>query len=169
MIRAFRLVALVASAIAGSVANAGSWSPAGPTDWSADARGIVLAMERAIKSAGLAPDDIDVIQAAANGGRNPDLVEAEACRRFFESAEKPFMTSMKGAVGESFSSGGIRAAALALSIKEGKVPPTLGLTDPINALNFVTGRSMKTGIRCGLMNGISYGGTNISIVTKIIA
>jgi len=79
------------------------------------------------------------------------------------------MTSMKGAVGESFSSGGIRAAALALSMKEGKVPPTLGLTDPIKPLNIVTGRSMKTDIRFGLMNGISYGGTNVSIVTKIIA
>ena len=146
-----------------------SSSPAGPTDWSDDPKGILLAMERAIQSAGLAPDDMDVIQAAANGGKNPDLVETEACRRLFESAKKPFMTSIKGAVGESFSSGGIRAAALALSMKEGKVPPTLGLTDPIKPLNIVTGRSMKTDIRCGLMNGISYGGTNVSIVTKIIA
>ena len=146
-----------------------SSSPAGPTDWSDDPKGILLAMERAIQSAGLAPDDMDVIQAAANGGKNPDLVETEACRRLFESAKKPFMTSIKGAVGESFSSGGIRAAALALSMKEGKVPPTLGLTDPIKPLNIMTGRSMKTDIRCGLMNGISYGGTNVSIVTKIIA
>ena len=126
-----------------------SASPAGPTGWPEDPRG-----------------DIDVIQAAANGGGNPDRIEAEACSRFFSSPARPLVTSMKGTVGESFSSGGIRAAALALFIREGKVSHTLGLTDPIGQLNVVTGTSVEAAIRCGLLNGISYGGTNVTVIFK---
>jgi 3-oxoacyl-(acyl-carrier-protein) synthase len=143
-----------------------SASPAGPTDWPDDPRGVLLAMERAVRLSGLAPKDIDMVQAAANGGKNPDRIEAEACSRFFASPAGPFMASVKGAAGESFSSGGIRAAALALSIREGMVPPTLGVADPIERLNIVTGTSVKADIRCGLLNGISYGGTNVSVVVK---
>jgi 3-oxoacyl-[acyl-carrier-protein] synthase II len=143
-----------------------SASPARPTDWPDDPRGVILAMERAVRSSGLAPKDIDVVQAAANGGRNPDHIEAEACSRFFALPARPLVTSVKGAAGESFSSGGIRAAALALSIQERKAPPTLGLADPIGRLNVVTGASARADLRCGLLNGISYGGTNISIVVK---
>ncbi len=143
-----------------------SASPAGPTDWPDDPRGVLLAMGRAVRLSGLAPRDIDMVQAAANGGKNPDRIEAEACSRFFASPAGPFMASVKGAAGESFSSGGIRAAALALSIRNGMVPPTLGVADPIERLNIVTGTSVKADIRCGLLNGISYGGTNVSVVVK---
>ena len=143
-----------------------SASPAGPTGWPDDPRGVVLAVERALRASGLAPKDIDVIQAAANGGENPDRIEAEAYGRLFASPAGPFITSLKGAAGESFSSGGIRAAALALSVREGKVPPTLGLTDPIGRLKVVTGTSVKADIRCGLLNGISFGGTNASVIFK---
>lgn len=143
-----------------------SASPAGPTGWPEDPRGVILAMDRAVRSSGLAPGDIDVIQAAANGGGNPDRIEAEACSRFFSSPARPLVTSMKGTVGESFSSGGIRAAALALFIREGKVSHTLGLTDPIGQLNVVTGTSVEAAIRCGLLNGISYGGTNVTVIFK---
>ncbi len=143
-----------------------SASPAGPTAWPDDSRGVFLAMDRAIRSSGLAPGDIDVIQASANGGGNPDRIEAEACSRIFPSPARPFVTSMKGAAGESFSSGGIRAAALALSVREERVSPTPGLSDPIERLNLVTGTSVKTCVRCGLLNGISFGGTNVCVIFK---
>jgi 3-oxoacyl-[acyl-carrier-protein] synthase II len=122
-------------------------------------------MTRALKSANRTLDAIDTIQAAANGGQNPDRIEADAFLQLFGSTQAvPAVSSIKGALGESFSSGGIRAATLALSIREGKVPPILGLSDPIAELPFVTGRSREIDIRNGLINAVSYGGTNVCIV-----
>jgi 3-oxoacyl-[acyl-carrier-protein] synthase II len=142
-----------------------SSSPAGPTDWPGNAKGVTLAMTRALKAADLTPEGVDTIQAAANGGKNPDGIEADACLRLFHSeAAVPVVSSIKGALGESFSSGGTRAAALALSIREGKVPPTLGLADPIEPLFFTTGEARKMNIRNGIINAVSHGGTNVCIV-----
>jgi 3-oxoacyl-[acyl-carrier-protein] synthase II len=122
-------------------------------------------MARALESANLTTDAIDTIQGAANGGKNPDRIEADALLQLFGPTQvRPAISSIKGALGESFSSGGIRAAALALSIREGKAPPTLGLSVPIAELPFVTGRSREIDIRTGLLNAVSYGGTNVSVV-----
>ena len=146
-----------------------SSSPASPTDWPADAKGISLAMVRALNSAHCAPDVIEMIQAASNGGKNPDRIESDACLHLFGSETAvPLVSSLKGATGESFSSGGVRAASLALSLREGMVPPTLGLVDPIVQLPFVTGEARKIDIRNGLLNAFSYGGTNVSIVMRKI-
>ena len=146
-----------------------SSSPAPPTDWPADAKGASLAMMRALQSSHCTSYDVDVIQAASNGGKNPDRIEADACLNLFGSeTAPPLVSSIKGASGESFSSGGIRAAALALSLREGMVPPTLGLVDPIVPLPFVTGMARKIDIRNGLLNAFSHGGTNVSIVMRKI-
>ena len=142
-------------------------SPASPTDWPIDATGVTLSVTRALKSAGLTPGDVDMVQAAANGGKNPDGIEADAYLRLFGSdKDVPVVSSIKGAMGESFSSGGIRAAALALSISKGMVPPTLGLNNPIAPLSFITGKAGNMDIRNGLVNAVSYGGTNVSIVMR---
>jgi 3-oxoacyl-[acyl-carrier-protein] synthase II len=138
-----------------------------PTDWPNDATGVNLAVMRALKFAGLTPGDVDMIQAAGNGGKNPDAIEADAYLHLFGSEKKtPVVSSVKGALGESFSSGGIRASALALSISNGIVPPTLGLVDPIARLSFVMGKARNMDIRNGLVNAVSYGGTNVSVVMR---
>ena len=146
-----------------------SASAAGPTDWPDDPAGVILAIRRALQSASLTTGDIDMIQAAANGGRNPDGIEAAASLQLFGAGEwSPRVTSLKGALGESFSSGGIRAAALALSLADDHVPPTLGLKDPVLPLHFVTGESIKAKLRHGLLNGISFGGTYATVVISKI-
>jgi len=146
-----------------------SSAPAPPNDWPSDPRGPVLAMTRALKSAGITPGDIDYVSAAASGGKRLDALEAEALSIVFGSAaDKPYVGSLKGAVGESFSSGGIRTAAMALAIKAGSIPPTVGLNDPIRPLQFVKDRKMDIPINFGLVNGFSSGGTFVSLVLKNI-
>lgn len=144
-----------------------SSAPAPPTDWPSDPRGPAMAMTRALESAAIAPGDIDYVSAAASGGRRLDALEAEALSIVFGSCRvKPYVSSIKGAVGESSSSGGIRTAAMALSIKEGSIPPTVGLKDPIRPLGFVRDKRMDVPIRSGLVNGFSSGGTFVSLVLK---
>ena len=56
-----------------------------------------------------------------------------------------------------------------LVLKEGLIPPTLGLEDPLAPLNFVMHRSRAQAPACGLVNGFSSGGTFVSLLMKRLA
>jgi len=168
-------------------------SPAPPAGWPDSPRGLVIALRRALDMAGVVPvgtgsatpggrpqDDrrrseggapagIDCIQGAGNGGRDQDALEAAAYRELFGGDEgMPLVTSLKGATGEIFASGGIRAAALALSIREGVVPPVAGLAAPMLPLPFVTGEARRRPVRRALMTGLSFGGTYAGLVFRAV-
>ncbi len=142
-----------------------SGAPAPPNDWPSDPEGPVLAMETALRSAGFPPSGIDLVSASANGGRKLDRLEADALARVFGKGKAaPLISSIKGAVGESFSSGGIRAAAMALCLRDGIAPPTAGLKTPMDDLPFVMDEARRTAAVRGLVNGFSSGGTFVSLV-----
>lgn len=147
-----------------------SGAPAVPNDWPADPAGPSLAMTRALATAQIGPDDIDYVSASANGGLRSDRLEAEALGTVFAHPERqPRISALKGSLGESFSSGGIRAAAMALSLQKQTLPPTLGLSQPISSLNFVVKAETQVPIRYGLIDGIASGGTFIAVIMKRIA
>jgi len=145
-----------------------SAAPSPLSDWPEDTKGPVLAMRRAVESANLKPTDIDYISASANGGKRLDRIEAESIREVFGGtggeAKSPLVSSIKGAVGESLSSGGIRSAAAAISLKDGMIPPTLNLDDPIAPLSFVVGEKRVENISTAMVNGFSSGGTFVSLI-----
>jgi 3-oxoacyl-(acyl-carrier-protein) synthase len=142
-----------------------SAAPSPLNDWPDDPKGPILALERALRSAGIKAKDVQFISASANGGKRLDRLEALALDRVF-STNKPFISSLKGAIGESLSSGGMRAAALLLSMERGAIPKTLGLLDPIMPLNFVMNENRDVKIENALLNGFSSGGTFISVVLR---
>lgn len=140
-------------------------SPTSPTQWPKDTQGIRRTFQRTLNSAGLAPEDITAIMASANGDRVLDVVEARAYDELFDACgQKPFVTSVKGSLGESFSSGGIRACALALSVKNKWLPPTVGLSNPLLPMNFVTGQKKEIDVKHAVLAGISFGGTYVYLV-----
>ena len=144
-----------------------SSAPAPPNDFPTDPTGPSLAISRALCAAGIEPAAIDHVSAAANGGRRSDRLEAEALQRAFPgSSENPRISALKAALGEGFSSGGIRAAAMALSMRSQTLPPTLGLSRPIKPLKFVLRLETEVPIRYGLVNGVSAGGTFAALVLK---
>ncbi len=154
--------------IYGEVSGFGmSSSPAPPTDFPTDPRGYVLAIRRALASAEISPDEIDYISGAANGGMRLDPLEAAAIASVFgPGTDGVLVSSIKGAIGETFGGGGgIRAAALAATIKSGIIPPVVGLKDPISPLNFVTQKKEAT-IANALLCGVSSGGTFVALVFK---
>ncbi len=139
--------------------------PTPSTAWPAHPRGFRLALERALRMADRAPAEIDLVQAAANGGRDLDAMEAAAYEQLFGGRDTgPLITSLKGATGETFASGGIRAAALALSLREGIAPPVVGLAEPLTPLPFVVGSPVHRPVRRGILSGISFGGTYACLV-----
>lgn len=131
-----------------------------PTGWPADTSGIKRTFNRALKNAGSDAAAIQAVSAAANGSNVLDAVEAEAYAEIFAgSGKKPLITSLKGAIGESFSGGGIRACALALSMEKNMLPPVVGLVKPLRPLAFVAGEKKEIAINNAVLAGISFGGT----------
>lgn len=146
-----------------------SSAPTVPTGWPTEPTGPCLAMTRALAAAAIAPDDIDYVCASANGNPHLDRLEADALQQIFSGAGVgPRVTAIKGALGESLSSGGMRTAAMALSLRQQQAAPIAGLHEPIAKLNFVCAPEAQTCIRYGLINGISSGGTFVAVIFKKI-
>ena len=140
-------------------------SPTTPTGWPENTDGIKRTFKRALKNTGVKINDIQAIFAAANGGRILDAVETEAYEEIFAGSEKkPLITSLKGSVGESFSGGGIRACALALSMEKNTLPPVVGLINPLRPLAFVAGEKKDVAISNATLAGISFGGTYVYLI-----
>jgi 3-oxoacyl-[acyl-carrier-protein] synthase II len=135
-------------------------SPTKPTEWPQNTDGIKRTLGRALRNADISINEIHAIFAAANGDKILDAMEAQAYAEIFDSSEiKPIITALKGAAGESFSGGGIRACALALSIEKNVLPPVVGLTNPLLPLSFVAGENKELEINNAALAGISFGGT----------
>lgn len=142
-------------------------SPATPTGWPDKPQGIVRTLKRALSNADATPSDISAIMASANGSRILDQTEAAAYQETFDLCEqKPLITSIKGAIGESFSSGGIRACALALAMRKGCLPPTAGLTRLSAPINVVTKAKKNIDIQHAVLAGISFGGTYAYLIFR---
>jgi 3-oxoacyl-[acyl-carrier-protein] synthase II len=133
-------------------------SPTRPNVWPREMAGIQQTFNRALKNAEISIHDVQAIFAAANGDRILDDTESAAYSEIF-AEQQPFITSIKGALGESFSGGGIRACALALAMEKKSLPPTTGLANPLRPLAFVTGEKKEIEITHAALAGISFGGT----------
>ncbi|MGE2689029.1 KasA/KasB family beta-ketoacyl-ACP synthase [Mycolicibacterium pulveris] len=124
------------------------------------------AISRAIEVAGLAPTDIDHINAHACGTRVGDLAEARAIRRAL-GAHNPAVYAAKAALGHSLgASGAVGAALTVLALRDGVVPPTLNYTepDPEIDLDVVAGSPRRSDYRYALTNALGFGGYNVALV-----
>jgi beta-ketoacyl ACP synthase len=128
-----------------------------------DAEQETHAVARAMELAGLAPGDVDHVNAHAAGTRDGDLVEAAALQKAFGS-HRPAVYAPKAALGNTFgSAGAIEAVLTVLALRDGVVPPTLNLTDLDERidLDVVTGAARKADYRYALSNTFAFGGHNV--------
>jgi 3-oxoacyl-(acyl-carrier-protein) synthase len=96
-------------------------------------------------------------------------LEANALRQIFsQTGGRPWITALKGALGESLSAGGTRATAMALALNHQRLAPIVGLHQPIADLNFVRSANARAPIHYGLLNTISSGGTFVAVICKKI-
>jgi beta-ketoacyl ACP synthase len=128
-----------------------------------DAEQETHAVTRAMELAGLAPGDIDHVNAHAAGTRDGDLVEATALQKAFGS-HRPAVYAPKAALGNTFgSAGAIEAVLTVLALRDGVVPPTLNLTelDERIDLDVVTGEARKADYGYALSDTFAFGGHNV--------
>jgi len=125
-------------------------------------------MRQALQDAGVAPDDVDYVNAHGTGTTLNDPMEARAMRTVFGERSRTLpCSSTKGAIGHTLgAAGAIEAAATVLAIRGGFVPPTVGLSDPDPAcpLGHVTGTAQAASIRFAVSSSFGFGGNDAVLV-----
>lgn len=128
--------------------------------------GAVTCMELALIDAGLQAGDVTHVNAHGTSTPANDLAESQAIIKVF-GTPGPAVTSIKGITGHSLgAAGSLEAAALALTIERGLIPPTAGLEeqDPEITIDVVTGGPRKWQPAPALSNSFGFGGHNGTLV-----
>jgi 3-oxoacyl-(acyl-carrier-protein) synthase len=133
-------------------------------------RHLSRAMSLALERAGVGPDEVDVVFADAMGTPADDAAEVEAIRTVFgDRADSVPVTAPKTMVGRLYAGGApLDVAAALLAMRDGVLPPTIGLDQPADGgtLNFVRGEEQKADVRTALVNARGFGGFNSALVLR---
>ena len=139
-----------------------------------EGEGAYNVMKAALDEAGLAPEDVDYINAHGTSTYAGDIAEAKAIKRLFgEHAYKLNVSSTKSMTGHLLgAAGALEAVLTVLAIKNGVVPPTInhaeGDDDPEidYGMNFTFNKAQERAVNVALSNTFGFGGHNASIAFK---
>ncbi len=134
-----------------------------------DGDGAFRAMQAALKRAGLAPSDIDYVNAHGTSTPLGDLIEAKAVARLLgDAAANVSISSTKSATGHLLGAAGAIEAIYAIkTVQTGDLPPTLNLNDPedqVTDFDLVPLKSRHRKVRNAMSNSFGFGGTNASLI-----
>jgi 3-oxoacyl-[acyl-carrier-protein] synthase II len=134
--------------------------------------GAARAMRNALGDAGLAPEEIDYINAHGTSTPAGDDVEAKAIVSVFGdyALNGLAVSSSKSVFGHLLgASGALESAVCIWAMRDGLCPPTINLDDPdpeCCGLNFVPHQAQEKDIRAVLNNSFGFGGHNVSLVFR---
>ncbi|GIW87311.1 MAG: 3-oxoacyl-[acyl-carrier-protein] synthase 2 [Isosphaeraceae bacterium] len=135
-----------------------------------DGRGAAISMRSAMREARIDPSDVDYINAHGTSTRLNDLMETVAVKRVFgERATRIAMSSQKSMVGHLIgASGALEAAATALTLERGVIPPTINqhVPDPECDLDYVPNEAREVPVRVAISNSFGFGGQNATLVMR---
>jgi len=139
--------------------------PASPPE---DARGARLAIELALADAGLAPRDVDHVNAHATSTPAGDRCEALALRAVFGAhADAMPVSATKSMTGHLLgAAGAVEAILCVCALETGLLPPTVNLDrpDPACALDHVAHKARPHPVRVVLSNAFGFGGVNACLL-----
>jgi 3-oxoacyl-[acyl-carrier-protein] synthase II len=134
--------------------------------------GARLAMVNAVRDSGIAPSEVDYINAHATSTELGDRAETVAVKRAFgDHAYRLAVSSTKSMTGHLLGAAGVVEAIFTiLAIRDGILPPTINLEnpDPVCDLDYVPGSARAARVRIGLSNSFGFGGTNGSLVFRAL-
>jgi 3-oxoacyl-[acyl-carrier-protein] synthase II len=138
------------------------------TSPSEDGDGMVRVMGRALKDAGLAPEQIDYINAHGTSTPVGDKTETIAIKKVFgEHAYKLAISSTKSMTGHLLgAAGGLETAIAALCMKNDVIPPTINyeFPDPECDLDYVPNVKREQKLTHVMSNSFGFGGTNATLI-----
>jgi 3-oxoacyl-[acyl-carrier-protein] synthase II len=134
--------------------------------------GAMRCMRNALHNAGMAPDQVDYINAHGTSTSVGDAAETRAAKSLFgDHAYKLAMSSTKSMIGHGLgAAGGLEAVFTVLAIGDQVAPPTINLDDPDPEcdLDYVPHQARPMKIDVALSNSFGFGGTNGSLVFRRI-
>lgn len=132
--------------------------------------GCEIAMSRAMKDAGVTPDDIDYINAHATSTPQGDMYEAKALTRLFEGTHA-LISSTKSMTGhECWMAGASEIVYSIIMMRNNFVAPNINLEHPdeyAEKLNLAV-KTVDTPLDVILSNSFGFGGTNSALVIRAI-
>ncbi|HUR99192.1 MAG TPA: beta-ketoacyl-ACP synthase II [Pyrinomonadaceae bacterium] len=133
--------------------------------------GAIRVMERAIKDAGISPDEIGYVNAHGTSTPYNDKFESLAIKKVFGDHAKNGLavSSTKSITGHALgAAGGIEAVFSVLSLKEKKLPPTINyqVPDPDCDLDYIPNEARDAEVEHVLSNSFGFGGTNACLIFK---
>jgi len=135
-----------------------------------DASGAARAMRLALQAAGLAPEDVDYINAHGTGTQANDSTETRAIRAVFgRHADRLAVSSSKSMHGHALGGGGaIELVAVLGALREAIVPPTINYlgSDPECDLDVVPNHAQRRPVRSALSNSFAFGGLNAVLALR---
>jgi 3-oxoacyl-[acyl-carrier-protein] synthase II len=135
---------------------------------SPDGKPIIGCMANALKDAGLAPDDIDYVNAHGTGTPENDKMEHVGLAAVFGERMKGIpVSSNKSMIGHTLSAAGaVEAVFTLLSLQHQRIPPTINylVPDPAIPLDVVPNTARDAKLRHAISNSFGFGGQNVSLV-----
>ncbi|MBC7001977.1 beta-ketoacyl-ACP synthase II [Photobacterium sp. BZF1] len=142
------------------------------TSPSVDGSGGALAMEAAIRDAGINADQIGYVNAHGTSTPAGDVAETLGIKRAMGAAvDKVMVSSTKSMTGHLLgAAGSVEAIITAMALVDQAVPPTINLDNPDEGcdLDYVPGEARQANLEYALCNSFGFGGTNGSLLFKKI-
>ena len=135
-----------------------------------DGEGAARCMRLALKDAGLAPTDVDYINAHGTSTEYNDANETKAIKTVFgEQAAKVAVSSTKSMTGHLLgAAGAVEGVYSVLTLYHGIIPPTINYEnpDPECDLDYVPNKARKADVQVVLSNSFGFGGTNACVIFR---
>jgi len=132
--------------------------------------GAKRAMQMALRTAGIAPSDVDYLNMHGTSTPLGDVAETKAIKAVFgEHAYAMNLSSTKSMTGHLLgAAGAVEAVASILAVVHDRVPPTINLQtpDPECDLNYTPNAPQERAVDVALSNAFGFGGHNTCVVFK---
>jgi 3-oxoacyl-[acyl-carrier-protein] synthase II len=165
--RALHRGAKIYAEVVGYAANGDAYHMTAPAP---EGEGAARCMKLALKDAGLAPTDVDYINAHGTSTEYNDANETLAIKKVFgEQAAKVAVSSTKSMTGHLLgAAGAVEGVFSALSLHHGLIPPTINYDnpDPQCDLDYVPNEARKADLKVVLSNSFGFGGTNACVILR---
>jgi len=132
--------------------------------------GAIRTMKWALQDAGINPEEVDYINTHGSSTPLNDPIETKAIKDVFgDHAYDLVISSTKSMLGHAMgASGTIEAAACALAITKGIIPPTINYEypDPECDLDCIPNQAREVNVKIALSNSFGLGGQNACLLLK---
>lgn len=128
------------------------------------------AIARALQSAGLVPEDVDLVNAHGTSTKLNDEAESRALRLALGThADRVAVTANKSMLGHTMgASGALELVSTLFTLRDGVIPPTINYEtpDPLCDLDYVPNHARRSSVRVAIKNSFAFGGENAVLVVR---